>query len=255
MEIILNEEDIKNIIKDAYKGVTEIKFSTKKLKITLIVNSDILNKNIKTETKKVEEKKTPTIVETPKVEPEVKGKLFYCPKLEIKWYLEVPFWRMVINSTLPTALLVAMQWVNYYFFMRPGGIRLDDKMNNMAMDPASYFGNALTLILTVIVLVPSAQEKASGRSYVNFVDLMMIFLVIGSGISAWAQPIPGFVGLLVSTTSLIFPLIAAWQYIKVSKVIRSQSSHQKISHFINKGKKRGEEMVISNWKDPEIPEK
>jgi hypothetical protein len=58
VEIILSQEDIDKIIKDVYKGVTDIKYSTKKLKITLSVNSDILNRNIKPEVKKVEEKKS-----------------------------------------------------------------------------------------------------------------------------------------------------------------------------------------------------
>jgi hypothetical protein len=192
-----------------------------------------------------------------KMEPEVKGNLIYCPKIEFKWYLEVPFWRMVINSMLPTLLLVAMQWVNYYFFML-GGPRAVERgldLSNMMIDAPTYFGNALTLILTVIVLVPSAQEKATGRSYVNFVDIMMVFLVIGSGISAWADPIPGFIGTIVSTLSLIFPLIATWQYRKVSRQIKSLGKDQNISDFVIKSKRRGEEISLSDWKDVDIPKK
>ena len=47
MEIILNEQDLEKLIKDNYSGVTNIKFSVKKLKVTLQTNGDIFKKDRK----------------------------------------------------------------------------------------------------------------------------------------------------------------------------------------------------------------
>lgn len=38
MEINLSNSDIETMIKERYEGVSEVKFNTKKLKVTLIVN-------------------------------------------------------------------------------------------------------------------------------------------------------------------------------------------------------------------------
>jgi hypothetical protein len=38
MEIVLNNDDISKLIKDAYDGITEVKFGNKAVKVTLIVD-------------------------------------------------------------------------------------------------------------------------------------------------------------------------------------------------------------------------
>lgn len=61
MEIILNEEDLKKLIKDSYTGITDIKFSTKKLKITLTTNGEIFKQiqpKVKPEVKVVKHEPT-----------------------------------------------------------------------------------------------------------------------------------------------------------------------------------------------------
>jgi hypothetical protein len=70
MEIILSDEDVKQLIHNSYNGVKDIKFSAENLKVTLSVDSNFFMKKTKPQIQ-IKEK---VVAPPKKIDPDVKQK-------------------------------------------------------------------------------------------------------------------------------------------------------------------------------------
>lgn len=178
---------------------------------------------------------------------EKKKKISYYPKLNFGFYAQTPWTRNIITTTIPTLLLIAMLWLNWFLHLHK---------NDESSTFSDYFANSLTIILALVVMIPALQDRSVGRTYLNFVDYMMIFMFVGTGIASY--PPYAFIGNVIASLGLLFILYAVFQYLKLLFTVRKMNDAYSFSTFVKqkdssaksgKGveKIRGEDIDLSKW--------